>query len=274
MPTGNQRAGRSRPSPIIIALVVCVLAALAGGAYVLTRPAAAPTPSKPPAAAPVATKKPAAAPSKPAAPSAAPRLKAVKAAALAAGWARVRGTVTMHGHTVTTSGTAGVHDGIQLVVNGASRSTIEVIDFQTFIRANAAAKADFQTTAGDARIWAGHWLRLVSGDNGYDEMSSSVTLGSGLDTLTLGAPLVLLPTRTVNGHKVFGLRGTLGKKGAGTATLWVAADGPPLPVSYAAASADRSQRATVTWDRWGKALDVSEPDAGDVVVTKLHWAGT
>src|SRR4051794_14880409 len=231
----NGRRPRPQASGRFVAALVAGALVIAGGAvFVITRGSDS--------AKPVSNS--VHQPSKPAPRSAAQWLAAAMAAATAQGAAHVDVVDTLKSRTLRYSDDDGANGGIQrITVSGGARATVRVAGSDTYMTANRTALVSyFGFPAAAAGRAANRWMLLQNGDPGYTEVTSGVTFASAMKEVTLTGPLALLPARALHGQRVIGIRGTVSADtgsidSSAQGTLWVAASGSPLPVSYQAGSA-------------------------------------
>jgi hypothetical protein len=115
-------------------------------------------------------------------------------------------------------------------------------------------------TADEVAALHHKWLRLIAGQTGYSAVTAGVTLRSTLHEDRIGAPLRLLPERTLNGVRVVGIRGHALGGGApkrAFATMWVSGGDHPLPVEFVADS--HGTHLTQTFSAWGKRFRLAAP---------------
>jgi hypothetical protein len=189
---------------------------------------------------------------------------------------------TLNGRALRYSDDDGLNAGIQrITVNGTMHATVRVVAGATYFRADRAALTGyFQFPAAVAERAADRWLLLQNGDPGYDQVTEGVTFSSAMNELALAEPLVLLPARVIHGKRVIGIRGLPaappGATGAAdvtaTATLWVAASGDPLPVSYEA-HVPQLGTMTATFSKWGHGVAVSAPSPAATMADVLAGRG-
>jgi hypothetical protein len=183
------------------------------------------------------------------------------------------------GSTQRTVGDAGPSSGRQVITAGKQKFTVIVIGKACYIKGNAAAlTANLGLPAASATAHAGQWISLAAGDAPYAAVYAAVTASSALTDNVTVQPETVLPTSSVDGHRVETVSGAIapitigGTKVApkGTATLAVRAAAPHLPVRYTERGTEGhgTTRSTVTFSRWGTQVPVSAP-AGAVTYASL-----
>ena len=128
---------------------------------------------------------------------------------------------------------------------------------------HAAARCarDNRGTAPDGRL-VNRWISFRPGDTGYQQLTSGVTLAGLAGQLELTGPLTIKAPGMVAGQSAEGVHGTVpasaGAPAGSKATLYVAAGGRALPVSY---RLDRtgSLQFAATFSRWGERLHLTAP---------------
>lgn len=174
------------------------------------------------------------------------------------------------GSTQRTVGDAGPTSGRQVITAGKQKFTVIVIGKACYIKGNAAAlSANLGFPAALATAHAGQWISLAAADAPYAAVYAAVTASSALTDNVTVQPETVIPTTTVDGHRVQTVSGAIapitvgGQKVApkGTATLAVRASAPHLPVRYTERGTEDhgTTRSTVTFSRWGTRVPVSAP---------------
>lgn len=226
---------------MIVALAAVACVAAGGGGYLLLNGSSASSDNSTPA--PVVHHANART-STPAAPTAAQKAAAAQALmtrALAA--ARTRGSVettettvdngtaeTAHAWTGTTTAAATVD------VAGKGQVTVRIVGPAAYLTGDGPALQALTGDADFADFLGGKWLEIAKGDEGYADVMDQATFADEQKQDWFTGTVTQLPTTTLNGQQVIPLRGTPPKDAdAGphaTATLYLAADGDPLPVQY------------------------------------------
>jgi hypothetical protein len=244
-----------RPSPWLLAgpiaalvVAVVVVAVRAGSGGGSAAPVPSPTTTPPSGSA-----------------SAADRLAAAFDAAHNAGSVHLDLVQRGGGRTLRFSDDDGADNGVQrITLTPDLRVEVRVVGSATYVRANAPGLvAQFQLPRTLAARAQNEWLLLRPGDPFYGATTEGVTLDSTLAEYGLSGRLTLLPERTIDGTAVVGIRGTAsviprpsGK--APTATLWIRADGAPLPVAYES-KLGRAATMRVTFSHWGAPVQAPAP---------------
>ena len=185
--------------------------------------------------------------------------------------------------TQLTVGDAGTTSGRQAITIGTSHFEVVVVGSTAYFRGDAVGtSASLGLSASAARAFAGHWISLVSGDAPYQSVYAAVTAGSAIaDNITF-TPRTELSTSRVAGRRVIGLKGPLtpidGQPARGTATLYVTAARPHLPVRYVEKGTvgSGSSRSTLSFEisfsGWGTPVAVGAP-SGAVPFASLGAGG-
>jgi len=184
--------------------------------------------------------------------------------------------VTKNGtQTTVFSQDSGTDGGRQVItIDSTVHTTVLLINGVGYVEGNEAALATFFGFApSEAGSLAGRWISFQPGDTagatGYTAVTAGITLASVSGEVTLTGGLTLTGPARIDGRAVIGVRGTpTGSQAAGLrATLYVAATGQPLPVSYQIDS--QGYQDTVTFGQWGEALNLSAP-AGAIPASSLR----
>jgi len=113
--------------------------------------------------------------------------------------------------------------------------------------------------------YSGKWISFGSSTTDYASIAKSMTLSAAVAQISVKAPITGGAHTTVDGQaavSVVGTTTTLSSKGKkGTATLYVAAKGSPLPISYLGTGKQKKQSETgkVTFSKWGEKVSPSAP---------------
>jgi hypothetical protein len=151
----------------------------------------------------------------------------------------------------------------EITISGGERAIVLVVGKVTYIKGNEAALTGFFgfPPAAAGRL-VNRWISFRPGDTGYQELTSGVTLAGLAGQLQLTGPLTIKAPGMVAGRPAVGVHGTVpasaGAPAGSRATLYVAASGRALPVSY---RLDRtgSLQFAVTFSRWGERLHLTAP---------------
>jgi hypothetical protein len=261
-PAASRRGGK-KPSPVIVALAVTACIAAGGGGYLLLSGSSSSDNSSPP---PVVHRAPARTATT-AAPTAAEQAAAAQAllsrsvaAAQARGSFASTDTGVQDGLTETSYSWTGATTAAATVeIAGKGQVTVRIVGPAAYLTGDGPA---LQALTGDAdfgEFLGGKWLEIAKGDEGYDDIMGEATDGKGQDWFS--GTVTQLPTTTLNGQRVIPLRGTpASDEDAGphaTATLYVAADGDPLPVRYDVTS--DTGHDVATFNGWGSSQTVLAP---------------
>ncbi len=168
-------------------------------------------------------------------------------------------------HVVVTS-YAGVSGGYQTMKVGNARATVVFSSPTAYVRGNAAAlRRMFGFAVPSARHAAGRWVSWGAGDTGYASVSGGLTVRSIVTELGLRGDLHSTGVTSLAGRRVVGVQGSSPQ--GGTATLYIALDGPPLPVQLVIAGA-QGGRGVIALEEWGAAaLQSPKPHAALPVST-------
>jgi hypothetical protein len=151
----------------------------------------------------------------------------------------------------------------EITISGGEHAIVLVVGKVTYVQGNKAALTGiFGFPAATATRLVNRWISFRPGDTGYQQVTSGVTLAGLVSELELTGPLTIKAPGTVAGQSVVGVHGTVpasvGAPAGSKATLYVAASGRTLPVSYQIDRAD-SLRLTVTFSRWGEPVHITAP---------------
>ena len=133
--------------------------------------------------------------------------------------------------------------------------TVIVADDTAYLRGDAFTLANYLGFAvGPAANYAGKWVRFPHSDTGYDLVAAGVTMSLTIDELDLSGTLSRVRDTTIDGQRVFGVRGTTA---AVVDTVYARATGSHLPVREVVTKG----AASVTWDysKWNEHVDVTVP---------------
>jgi hypothetical protein len=149
-----------------------------------------------------------------------------------------------------------------VTMSDGGQMTVLLISGIGYVNGNAAALSGFLglTDAVSAQL-AGHWISFSPGSPGYQQVADGVTTSSVLREIAPASPLTKTARQTVDGQAVVGVRGPAPAsdqmpKGS-KITLYVAADGRPLPVSCVEGTG--SNLTTLTLSHWGEPVSVAPP---------------
>jgi hypothetical protein len=151
----------------------------------------------------------------------------------------------------------------EITISGGEHAIVLVVGKVTYIKGNKAALTGyFGFPAAAAGRLVNRWISFRPGDTGYQQVTSGVTLAGLAGELELTGPLTIKAPGMVAGHSAVGVHGTVpasvGAPAGSRATLYVAAGGRALPVSYRLDRADSLQFAA-TFSRWGEPLHLTAP---------------
>jgi hypothetical protein len=115
--------------------------------------------------------------------------------------------------SITCSDEATASGGWHVITTGAGgRVSIVLIGSVGYVAGNAAGLLGFMGLPGpEAHLEAGQWIALRPGQqlggNGYDDITSGITLSSVASEVTPAGPLTLTAPATVAGQQVIGVQG-------------------------------------------------------------------
>ncbi len=178
------------------------------------------------------------------------------------------------GMTQTTVGDAGSSSGTQAITIGSDTFTVLVSGSACYFKGDERQMVEqLGLPVAIASAHAGQWISLAPGDVPYQSVYVAVKTRSALYSNIAFAPHREAGTSTKAGYRVVAITGPMvnqivggqTQKAKGTATLYVTASHPHLPVQYTESgtiTADgQSAKSTlvITFSRWGEAVTVSAP---------------
>ena len=151
----------------------------------------------------------------------------------------------------------------EITISGGEHAIVLVMGAVAYIRGNEAALTGyFGFPAAAAKRLINRWISIRRGDFGYQQVTSGVTLAGVARQLELTGPLTIKAPGMVAGQSVVGVHGTVpasvGAPAGTKATLYAAASGSALPVSYRLDRAD-SLQFVATFSRWGEPVHLAAP---------------
>ncbi len=182
---------------------------------------------------------------------------ATLAAARGAGSVEWVSTITLPAHRTVLTSFAGTTQGHQTVEIDGATSTVMLRDATVYLQGSAQALEQNGFPATPAGQLAGHWLSYGRSDQGYHTLAEGLTLGSVVSEIAFKGPVSVTGRRTIGGQQVIGLRGLSRAFTGVTQTVYVALDGPPLPVQVI--TDDHNQRSVLTFSHWGDPVTVTAP---------------
>ena len=177
---------------------------------------------------------------------------------------------TSQGSAQTTVGDAGRSSGKQLITIGPDTFTVLVIGTACYFRGNTRQMVEqLGLPTAVASAHTGQWISLAPGDGPYQSVYVAVTTRSALDANIAFEPhRQLAPSRRA-GYRVLGIRGPMAnvtvngqtQRAKGTASLYVTASRPHLPVQYTEQGKidNQASNLVMTFSKWGEAVDVIAP---------------
>jgi hypothetical protein len=173
---------------------------------------------------------------------------------------------TSGGKTETIVGDASATDGREIITAGAVMIQAEVIGGKAFVKGNTGGLEDqMGLSAANASTYAGRWISIATTDAPYSSITRAVTLASTLSELQPTGDLTLTATTTKASQSVIGVKGGLPggvtKGVTGSATLYVAASGPSVPIVFDAEqdSSGTKESDVGTFSKWGQPLNLTAP---------------
>jgi hypothetical protein len=166
----------------------------------------------------------------------------------------------------TISGDSSTSQAEQSLSQGTQHIEVVYVGGVAYVRGNAGGLSTdmgFATTV--ASNYANKWIAVHNSDSLFKSLVSAVTLTGTLDQLNPTGNLTLTNPTTVAGRQSIGVRGGLPgppQSGiTGTATLYVAASVPTLPLKLTGIATQGSQHVTETgtFTNWGKPLHLTAP---------------
>lgn len=162
---------------------------------------------------------------------------------LAASLAAARAQQSVHYVAASTTGNVrtrlvcdvGLTEGIQQItfVQGTKtgKVTVVVSAGTAYIRGDSYTLTNYMgfKQAG-ATKFGGQWIQVLHSDRAYASIAEAVTLPSTIDELRLSGALTFLPTSTVAGQKVVGIKGKTIAKPPAVGAVYISAQGKHLPV--------------------------------------------
>jgi hypothetical protein len=201
--------------------------------------------------------------------------------AKAIGAVRAAGSVRTVAHTASGSKAITFIDDISatggrelIATNGGGQATFLLIAGVGYLRGNAAALENYYgLPASAAAQLSGRWISFHQGDQGYQQLTSQLRFSYFIDEITLQAPLARRGPGLVGNRPVVGVQGTVSDAtsapSGGSATLYVASTGRPLPLSLV--YANKGTRSQVTFSGWGEAVKLAPP-ANSIPASSLSSA--
>lgn len=179
------------------------------------------------------------------------------AAMRAQGWVHSTGTVKIAGLTLKQVTHTGPNFGTQSIATAGLTVELRFVDEILYFKGNKQALDGLLAApSSTAQKYAGKWLSLSIADFGYAEFSEGMTMESLITLLALSGDMTKTKVTTIGGKRAIGITGGL-PVGEGSATIYVALDGPPLVLRYAIKNHEGS--GTVDLGSWGKKFTVETP---------------
>ncbi len=190
---------------------------------------------------------------------------------------------TSGGMTQITVGDAGNSAGRQVITIGSDTFTVLVTGSACYFKGDERQMVEqLGLPVATAAAHAGEWISLSPGDVPYQSVYVAVKTRSALESNIAFAPHSEAGTTTRSGYRVMAITGPMSnqivngqvQKAKGTATLYVTASRPHLPVQYTEngtiSAGGQSAKSTlvITFSRWGEPVAVSAPQ-GTVAYSSL-----
>ena len=146
-------------------------------------------------------------------------------------------------------------------VAGKGQITLRIVGPAAYLEGDGPAIEAVTGDAATADLLGGRWLEIAKGDKAYAGVMDQATFSDAQKQDWFSGTVTQLPTTTLNGQRVIPLTGAPAKDDdAGphaTATLYLAADGDPLPVRYEITSSAGHEVAN--YSGWGSQQLVIAP---------------
>ena len=183
-------------------------------------------------------------------------------------------TFTSAGMTQTTVGDAGSTSGRQVITIGPDTFTVLVDGTSCYFQGNERQMVEqLGLPVAVASTYAGQWISLAPSDTPYQSVSVAVTTRSALRSNIAFAPHEESGTSVRSGYRVVRITGSMTNqvqagqtvKAKGTATLYVTASHPHLPVEYTengkltTGGQTNEGKLVITFSRWGEHVSVNAP---------------
>jgi hypothetical protein len=187
---------------------------------------------------------------------------------------------TSRGSTQTTVGDAGRSSGKQVITIGPDTFTVLVIGTACYFQGDERQMVEqLGLPVAVASADAGQWISLAPGDVPYQSVYVAVTTRSALNSNIAFEPHRQLTTSRRSGYRVLGIRGPMvnvtangqTQRAKGTASLYITASRPHLPVQYTEQGKIDNQASSLvmTFSKWGEPVNVSAP-TGAIAYSSLN----
>jgi len=195
-------------------------------------------------------------------------LAAASAAANRMGSAHYVMTAHQGSQSQTISGDASATEAQQSVTQGTQHIEVTYVGGVAYVQGNAGglhSAMGLSTTS--AAKFAGRWIAVHSGDSLYTSIVQAVSLASTVAQLAPSGVLTLTAPTTVAGRSALGVHGGLpgpAQSGVtGSTTLFIAADGPTVPLKFSGDARQGTQRVQDdgTFSNWGRPLHLKAPSS-------------
>jgi hypothetical protein len=172
-------------------------------------------------------------------------------------------------------GDASQTEGQQSVTEGSQHIQVIYVGGVAYVRGDAGGlNLAMGLTPTVAAKYANKWIAVHSTDSIYTSIKAAVLLSGTVDELDPTGTLTLTAPTTVAGRQAVGVKGGLpgpSQSGVnGTATLYVAASHPTVPLKLTATAKQGTKRITElgVFSDWGKPLNL-RPPAGAIAYSSL-----
>ena len=156
----------------------------------------------------------------------------------------------------------------------SGKLTIYLVSTAIYINGNQSALANYMGfPAAASKKYANRWITVPSSNSAYTQLSSGLTMKTAFSLVPVTAPYTDIPTTTVNGKKVVGVKGsTSGSSSLTDAVVkfYAQATGKLLPVneSGSATSSGQAVKVNLDYSNWNESISL--PKASNVVpITKV-----
>jgi hypothetical protein len=173
-------------------------------------------------------------------------------------WVHEAGLETSGSRTLKSDNHIGTSSGSSSVDDAGAIANILLVGGVAYIEGNELAITHyFGIPSKHPKQIAGKWISIQSNDEGYTQVSGSVTLKDDFSQYTLGGKVTKGKDVELDGQKAMPLYGTVGGKSAIPATLYVTTTGTILPIEISVK--DGATTSVIQWDSWGVAVQLTKP---------------
>jgi hypothetical protein len=161
----------------------------------------------------------------------------------------------------------------------SGKLTIYLVPTGIYINGNQSALANYMGfPAAASKKYAKRWINVPSSNSAYNQLSSGLTIKTAFSLVPVTAPYTDIPTTTVNGKKVIGVKGSTSGSSSLTDAIvkfYAQATGKLLPVneSGSASSSGQAVKVNIDYSNWNESITL--PKASKVVpITKVAAPAT